>query len=319
MGLLFFVSGYFAHGSLARRGAGSFIRERFLRLGAPTLVFMLAIHPFILLALNPWHASFPPAFSFYAKYVRTGRFVGSTGPMWFTLALLVFCLVFVMAHSLGGLARSAAPVPRPAPTAPSGLALWLFGLSLGVTTFLVRLVQPIGTNVLNMQLCFFPQYIAAFCLGLRAAQNRWLLPLAASPQARRAGWIAVVGGPISLLLLLLVGVRNAPPHAFDGGWHWQAFGLAMWEQLTGVGLAVGLLAWFAQRMNRETRPLRWLADRSFAVYLFHAPILVALMMVCRVLPQNPFLLAPLLALAGLIASYIVADLARRVPLLRAIL
>jgi peptidoglycan/LPS O-acetylase OafA/YrhL len=319
MGLLFFVSGYFAHGSLRRRGAGGFLRERCVRLGAPTLFYMLVIHPFILLGLNPWHASFPPTASFYADYVRSGKFLGQSGPMWFTAALLIFCLVLVAIRAATGRDAAAAENPHRNRVAPSGRALWLLGLSLGVGTFLVRLVQPIGTNVLNLQLCFFPQYIVAFWLGLRAARNGWLLPLVAAPPAARAGWIALIGGPTLLLILLLLGTRNAPLNAFEGGWHWQAFALALWEQVTGVGLGVGLLAWFSRRLERESRPLRWLSDRCFAVYLLHAPILVALMMAFRALPQNPFVLAPLLAVTGLIISFLVADVARRIPLFRAIL
>src|SRR5258708_40214024 len=52
MGLLFFVSGYFAYGSLSRRGPGGFTRERLFRLGLPVLLYMLVIHPFILIGLN---------------------------------------------------------------------------------------------------------------------------------------------------------------------------------------------------------------------------------------------------------------------------
>ena len=55
MGLLFLLAGYFAYFSLQRRGPGGFLRERLVRLGAPTLFYMLVIHPFILLGLNPWH------------------------------------------------------------------------------------------------------------------------------------------------------------------------------------------------------------------------------------------------------------------------
>jgi glucans biosynthesis protein C len=86
-----------------------------------------------------------------------------------------------------------------------------------------------------------------------------------------------------------------------------------------VGFSLGLLALFSRKMNRETVPLRWLADRSFAVYVLHAPVLVALFMLCRALPQNPFALAALLTVAGLVISFAVADLARRLPGLRAIL
>jgi glucan biosynthesis protein C len=47
MGLLFFLAAYFAAGSLARRGRAGFVRERLVRLGLPTLLYMLVIHPFI--------------------------------------------------------------------------------------------------------------------------------------------------------------------------------------------------------------------------------------------------------------------------------
>ena len=65
--------------------------------------------------------------------------------------------------------------------------------------------------------------------------------------------------------------------------------------------------------------MRWLADRSFAVYVLHAPILVALAMLFRALPQNMYGLVALLTFTGLVASYLLADLARRLPGLRAIL
>jgi hypothetical protein len=48
MGLLFFLSGVFAHRSFERRGPGPFLRERCIRLGLPSLLYMLVIQPFIL-------------------------------------------------------------------------------------------------------------------------------------------------------------------------------------------------------------------------------------------------------------------------------
>src|SRR5262245_831670 len=58
MGLLFFLAGYFAEGSIGRRGPGGFARERLVRLALPALLYMLLIHPFILLGLNPWQHDF---------------------------------------------------------------------------------------------------------------------------------------------------------------------------------------------------------------------------------------------------------------------
>jgi len=321
MGLLFFVSGYFASGALERHGPGRFLRERGVRLGLPTLCYMLVIHPFILLGLNPWSATFPPAPAFYAKYLSTGRFIGSSGPLWFAFALLLFCAALVGWRRLGPAVavRNGQASLLALSGAPGGLRLALFGLLLGGATFLVRLVQPLGTNVLNFQLGYFVQYVAAFAVGVAASRAGWLLPLAASTQARRAGWLALVGGPMLLLVLVVALIKF--PQAGDpqnGGWHWQALALAFWEQLTGLGLALGLLACFSRRLNREGPVLRWLADRSFAVYVLHAPVLVALMMVFRSLPQVPLALAALLTLSGLAISYALAELARHVPGLRSI-
>jgi peptidoglycan/LPS O-acetylase OafA/YrhL len=315
MGLLFFISGYFAHGALGRHGPGRFLRERAVRLGLPALLYMLVIHPFILLGLNPWHADFPPFAEFYVRYLRTGRFLGSSGPLWFAFALLIFCTVLVVwrrVRPAGATAGNAA--------APGAGELWRFGLLLGAGSFAMRLCQPLGTNVLNFQLGYFVQYIAAFAAGVAAARSGWLLPLADSETARRAGRLTLAGGPV-LLLLLAVALLKFPVAGDpqNGGWHWQALALAFWEQLTGLGLSLGLLALFSRRFNRDGPILRWLADRSFAVYVLHAPVLIALMMAFRSLPQIPLALAVLLTLTGLAVSYALADLARRVPGLRAIL
>ncbi len=316
MGLLFFVSAYFAAGSLARRGAGSFLRERLVRLGLPALLYMLVIHPFILLALNPWHHDFGPKAAWYGRYVISGKFLGSSGPLWFAVALLLFCLALVGWQQL----KTATPSSdAPATPPPSGNLLLGFAVLVGLGSFAVRLVQPIGTNVLNLQLCFFAQYIAWFLAGLHAARHRWLASLAASPQARRAGWLALIGGPVVLLVLLFLGGKSAPLNAFFGGLHWQAFGLAVWEQLTGLGLAAGALALFSRRFPTDSPALRWLADRSFGVYVLHAPVLVALAIVFRALPYHLYGLVVLLTLTGLLVSYVLADRARRIPGLKAIL
>lgn len=351
MGFLFFVSGYFAAGSLARRGPAAFNRERLFRLGLPALFYMLVIHPFILLGLNPWHADFgSPVHWYFARHLGTGRFLGSTGPLWFAVALLSFCLVLAALRALrrpqpedssqrpeagsqipgataGNQALAAGVRPlasgRSPPVsfaAPSGPTLFLAGLIIGLLTFAVRLVQPIGTSILNMQLCFFPQYIVFFAAGVHAARHGWLLMLARSRQARIAGWLALIGGPVVQLTIMSLGTRAGQPiEFFFGGPHWQAFALAVWEQLTGLGLSLGLLALFSAKLDFETPLLRWLSDRSFGVYVLHAPILVALTMLYRTLPLNLYGFVALLTASGLVASFIAADLARRVPGLRAIL
>jgi glucans biosynthesis protein C len=318
MGLLFFISAYFAAGSLARRGGRGFVRERLVRLGLPACLYMLVIHPFILLVLNPWDHPFGPPAAFYARYLASGRFLGSSGPLWFAVALLLFCLGLAAWQSAVRSGRSVATA-EVAVAAPSGKMLISFACVLGLGTFAVRLVQPIGTSVLNLQLGFFVQYVAWFLAGLQAARHGWLVPLATSRQAHIAGRLALVGGPVILLGLLAAGSKGATVETFFGGLHWQACSLALWEQLTGLGLALGALALFSRRGCVDSPVWRWLADRSFAVYVLHAPVLVALAILFRVLPYHLYGLVALLTVTGLVASYALADLARRIPGLKSIL
>jgi glucan biosynthesis protein C len=325
MGLLFFISGYFAYGSLARRDPRRFARDRLFRLGLPALFYMLAIHPFILLVLNPWNATFGAPGAFYLKYITSGRFLRSTGPLWFAVALLIMSLLLALSRMVWRRPINARhesanqALPGSTVAAPNAAFLWMFAFGLGLGTFAVRLIQPIGTNVLNMQLCFFVQYVAFFVCGLHAARYGWLLSLAESSRARAAGWIALLFGPVVLLALMFFGMQNGKVEYFFGGWHWQALGFALWEQFAGVGLSLGALALFSRKLDFETSLLRWLADRSFAVYVLHAPVIIALAMLFRGLPQNLYGLVALLTLTGLLASYLLADLFRRMPVFRTFL
>ncbi len=320
MGLLFFLAGVFAHHSLERRGPGAFLRERGRRLGLPSLLYMLVIHPFMVYVLlgAPQVPNRPDPATLYAHYLTSGRVLSGNGPMWFALALLVFSVVLAGVRAAEPRRKSA---PGPTSEPPGAGALLGFGLVLVLSTFLVRLVQPLGTDVLNFQLGFFPQYIAAFVVGVAAGKQGWLETLATSRRARIAGWLGVVGGPI--LLTVVAGLGGPPPedgpNPYGGGWDLRAFGYATWEQLAGLGIGLGVLAWFRRRGNATGRAAAWLSERAFAVYVFHPPVLVALTPLIRPLVINPFVGVALLTVTGLVVSFAVADGARRLPGLRAIL
>ncbi len=318
IGILLLHAGYFAPRSIERRGPAAFIRERLVRLGLPTLLYMVAIHPLIVFVLNPNGNAYGSRLAAYLGFLAHGRFLGSSGPMWFAAALLAFSALLAGWRDW----RRRAPVgrpPRPRIPGTGVFAAWI--LALIAATFLVRTAQPIGTSVLNLQLCYFPQYVLAFATGVAAAREGWLPALARSPLARRAGWAGLFLSPLALAGLLVAGgaARGGGFDAYVGGWHWAALGYSGWEQLTGLALGLGFLAFCAAELDRPTRLSRWLADRSFAVYLFHPVVLVALTLALRPLALDPFIKVSVLTASGLAGSLIVADLARRLPGLRAIL
>lgn len=322
MGLLFFLAGVFARKSIERRGAGAFLVERGRRLGLPSLFYMLAIHPFMVFVLLG-AARYPEGVTLgelYRRYLVSGEVWSGSGPMWFALALLVFSAV------LAALRASRPPSAldpnlKTASKSPSGLLLIGLAAALGLGTFLVRCVQPVGTDVLNFQLCYFPQYVVAFVLGVAAGRKDWLDALATSMVARRAGWLAVFGGPAALTVMAVLWgpPREGGPNLYAGGWNLEALTFALWEQTVGLGLALGCLSWFCRHLNSGGRWASWLADRSFAVYLFHPPILVALTPALRGLGTNAIARTAALTALGAVGTFIAADLVRRLPGLRWIL
>jgi len=322
MGLLFFISAYFAEQSLNRKGPAAFLKERWMRLGMPTLFFMLVIQPFIIIVLKPWYEPVDAITTFYRGYISSGRFISATGPMWFAFALLIFCVLLVAWRAVAT-QKSSDATSRSSTTPITATRLWLFGMALVGTTFIARLWFPLGSSVINFQLGYFAQYILAFVFGLLAARHHWLQTLAASPLAKRAGQIAIIAGPIALISVVVFNqtLGDKFSEAISGGVHWPAFELVAWEQLSGLGIALGLLALFSSRFNFEHPALRWLSDRSFGVYLLHTPVLIAFTLWFRPLEAsvNPLLLAALLSVVGLATSFVIADIAKRVPGLRALI
>jgi len=320
MGLLFFVAGYFAHHSLERRGPRGFIWERARRLGLPSLLYMLLIHPLIVFVLRgqPHGPSQPTLGTLYAQYLVSGDVLSGNGPLWFALALLLFCAVLAGWRVLSNQQPPSIGARR-APPSAGALALFAGGVALG--TFLVRLVQPLGTDILNFQLCFFTQYIAAFVAGVCAGRQGWLTSLATSRHAKLAGYGAIIAGPLLLALIALIGgpVPETGPNPYGGGWSLRAFAFAAWEQTIGPCIALGLLALFSRRFNASTPFTTWLSKRSFGVYVFHAPVLVSLTPWVTAITVEPVVRMLLLTGAGLVASYVAAEIAGRLPGLRAIL
>ncbi len=371
MGALFMVAGYFAAASLRSRGTLEFLRGRFLRLGLPTLFYMLVIHPLTVYYLMDWdHTRFPVAFvDFYEKYITSLSFLAGTGPMWFALALLLFCVVYALARVAVGsenangsaangqgadgaagwtaavsavaemavgvnvarrsaegrtTAGAAAAVPTaarnavdgPPPAArpfPARLPLTL-ALAVSAGAFGLRLLWPIGTSISNMQLCFFSQYVLLFCFGIAAHANGWLERLD-STLGRRCLMASAVGIPL-LLAFFMYGGALAGNEDFRGGLNWQSLFFSVWESCTGVFMSLGLAALLRRYWNSQSAFVKGLSASAFAVYMFHAPILVLLSQLLRpvelaALPK--FLLVFALALP---LSFGAARIIRATPLLR---
>ena len=95
MSLLFFLAGYFAPCSLARRGTGSFIRAKLFRLGVPWVAGVLLVAPFLArasldsLGIGPLSVQDFLWGFFAGVYYQQGQF-------WFLGILLFFMLAYAL-------------------------------------------------------------------------------------------------------------------------------------------------------------------------------------------------------------------------------
>lgn len=268
MGFFFLIAGYFTPGSLDRKGMGTFLRDRMLRLGAPLLFYLFFIDPIIAYVLALSRGFTGSFLDFFMVFAGNYRGLGS-GPLWFLEALLMFSFGYALMRRTErgtGLGRKA----------PGNSSIAFFALVLGAATFVLRIWLPLGYNFtpLNLQIPFFPQYIALFVIGVVAYRGNWLAQV---PNEAGALWYKVAFILITLLpVLLVVGAPDGDPTPFAGGLHWQAFTLAIWEQLTCVAVIVALTVMFRDRYNRQGAMAKAMSQSAYTAYIIHAPVIILL-------------------------------------------
>jgi len=320
MGLLFLVAGYFVPASFDRKGPRRFLRDRAVRLGVPTLIYMLLVNPAIQYFLMGFSKDapvlVPPPGQLYIEYVRSLGFLSGSGPMWFALALLFFSAVYAGARLL---------LPDPQASEQDGelpghgdvIAL---GLVIAAAAFAIRLVQPIGTDIMNMQLCYFSSYIALFVVGITARRRRWLERI---PRSFGMAWLkaALVGGTAFWLALFLFGIGpEGEISKINGGLNWQSGAYALWEAFFCVGVCLGIVVIFRERFNSGGRFARFMADNSFSVYVFHPPILVLVTLALRNFAWHPLLKFAVAAAVAVPLCFVASELVlRRIPLVKRVL
>jgi len=317
MGLLFLIAGYFVPGACDRKGFGNFLRDRALRLGIPSLIYMVVIQPWTvhwLLRVFADHSR-PPLTQAYIPYLVSGRFLGGSGPMWFAVALLVFSGVYAVC-------RTVSPKPPPSrgeAALPTNGQVVGLALAIGLCTFVVRIVQPMGTNILNMQLCFFSQYILLFIVGIRAWRRNWLMRI---PYRFGMRWltVALTVGSLVWVGIIVAALSTHSEARLSGGWTWQSASLCFWESFFCVGVCLGLIVSFRDKFNRQGKIAQWLSDNSFCVYVFHPPLLIAVTLAMRGLDVPKLIKFLAATVLGAAVAYLASSLVlRRVPGLKRVL
>ncbi len=318
LAFFFMIAGYFTPGSYDRKGAWPFLKDRLLRLGIPLLFYIVIIDPLIgyVVAVNV--RSFPGSFwEFLGQYF--GGYSGlGTGPLWFIETLLIFAFLYALWRLL--VKPSVTPAQRDGKP-PSNLPIAIFALLLGVVTFVVRIWLPIGWEfeLLRLQFPYFAQYIALFVVGIVAYRLNWFLGM---PTTTGKVWLGIAIICILVVLpivFVLGGALEGKTDPFVGGVHWQSFALSVWEQFVCMGMVIGLLVLFRERLNHQGVLAKDLAASAYTVFLIHAPVIVFLALALRGVSLHPLLKFVLVAPIALALCFVLAHYIRRLPLARDIL
>ncbi len=315
MGCFFLIAGYFTPASYDRKGTAAFLKDRLLRLGLPLVLFTLLLAPLSawigydsVIGLIPPQAPMSP----WQSYVATIN----PGPLWFLEALLIFALFYVFWRMIG---RQQPLTPQTDGPLPTLGALVAFVVGLAVVTFVWRIWIPIGwaLPILSFPTTgHLPQYISLFVIGMVAYRRNWLVRI--PHKAGRIGWGVAIGSTVLLLAIVLTNME-AFFTSFSGGLGWPSAVYASWEAIFCVSMVLGLLTLFRSRFNQQRALGKFLSANAYAVYVIHAPVIVALAYALRGLSLFPLLK---FAVAGLIAiplCFLLASLVRRLPLARNIL
>ena len=262
MGAMFLFAGYFTVSAYNKKGFGKFLADRFTRLIIPALFYMIIIAPFM-------------------SYVELGNkfnlseatwigFLSSNGVMWFTIALFIFSAIYALGRKIRG--KSAAE-QQTGGKLPFFVPLALTGV-IALGAFIIRLFQPLGTNVFNMQLGNFSSYIFLFIAGILSYRYDLLSKI--SFRAGKNWLIGAVVSPLLIVLVLVIGKINADNvAAVKGGLNGYCLFYALWESFVAVAMCAGLVGVVKAKFNRQNKLMKALSDSSFAVYMFHPPIIVA--------------------------------------------
>ena len=312
MGLFFLISGYFLPGAYDRKGPVAFLRDRFLRLGAPLLLFGLAAFgPITYLSYRDGGGQ-RPFWSFFVHDYLAGRQI-ELGHLWFLAHLLVYAVGFAAWRHIVGVRP---PAIQPDSPIPSHRAIFLYTLALAAVTFVVRIWFPIDrwTRLLWIvpaEVAHLPQYLSLFILGITAARHDWL-----SRFPTRTGFIwlriglAAAGLRYGYTLLF---PHHLPRLVAGGGADWRSLLWSGWEAVICVGLCLGLLTLARERMHQPGPLTRTLSTNAYAAYVMHVWVVVAVQFALLGVPLPPLAKFALVCLVGIPLSFVVASLVRRLP------
>jgi glucans biosynthesis protein C len=316
LGLFFMISGYFTAISFDRKGTGQFLKDRFVRLGIPLMIFVIFIYPVMTYILRIVDRGDDITFfHFIVEYIKTTRTLG-VGPLWYVEALLLFSVIYALWRRI---TRNIFESTRFIWNVPGNTVIALFALVVGIMSFTVRIWLPVfwSFELLGFQFPHFSQYICFFTAGIWAYRGNWF-----NAVSDGSGKFWLILSPVLILLFPVVifisGATEGDMSIF-GGLNWKSFVYSLWEQFLCAGMAVGLTVLFRKRFNFGGKFARTLSASTYTVYIIHAPVIILLCLALKNITVYPLLKFVLVAPVAVTLCFLLGYAIRKLPYARKIL
>lgn len=306
MGLFFFLAAYFTHASVRKRGAAAFMRTRLRTLAIPLVLYIFLANPLLVYLGNYCTTRNAPDIISFVKNNTERSF--QPGPLWFVLALLLFSALYVLVRR----AKTAIPI-RQFVIKFNNRTVVIGILLIGIVTFLLRLVAPVGVIFFGLLVGYFPLYLCMFLCGL-VAHKYDLHKQLYSPLTHQ--WFIWAAIAILLLppLVVLSQVVQGKPDAFAGGPCWQAYVYAAWEPFVCIGISIKLIQWFHHRCNCSHPLTNTLSRCAFGVYLIHPFVVLGATFLAHQLSMARWALMVLFCPPAVALSFLLAHLSRQLEI-----
>lgn len=282
LGCFFMISGYFTPGALDRKGVWPFVKDRLIRIGIPLLLFSLIIRPTIVYVMK--RDTLSAQYTWFENIFLMKNV--APGPAWFLEVLLVFSLAYVLWNLLSSGHRTKGHDRRPLP-GDGTMALFIIGLAL--LTFVVRIYFPTQKQVFHLRIGYYVEYVVFFSAGIAAYRYKWF-DMITDPIGIR--WTIITAAAVLVYTSMVVSAWNSHSDLsfLRGGISVRTLIATVVEAFIAIGSSICLVYLFRRFVNVQPGVVKTMAGDAYAVFIFHAPIIVALTcLVQGLLAGYPFL------------------------------
>jgi glucans biosynthesis protein C len=186
--------------------------------------------------------------------------------------------------------RKPSDVPRNKSTSlPGDRAIMVFILILAAATFAIRIYFPTEKQVFRLRIGNYAVYITFFIAGIMAYRNKWLEGIT-EPIGRRWSIITVAAVLAYCIIVFIAWSSQMNLSFLSGGFSLKTLLATYVETVISVGSTISLFYVFRKFFNKQPGVVKEMAKDAYAVFIFHAPIIVAFTYLVKdMLRSHPFL------------------------------